>query len=208
MGGVSFIACDLGHHMYVAKYREVWPDAKTIGVRGLAQKRKDVQWDFTYDDWLTSPEEHYGFSQDIESVFFEGFITYAVAWYHKPSKTLIVSDLLMNLPATEQYDPSSAAMGLFSKEFAKRANPSSVWFRRLIYYVASVDYSLMRRDTKRVAQWDINRIVACHGDLIEDGGSEAWATMYAWFLQGSPRPSLLWHIKQPILTVSRWLFLM
>lgn len=102
LGGVHFLACDLGHHLYVKSYVDVWPDAKTIGVLGLEQKRKDVRWDFICGDWSRGgPEDEFGFCEDIETVFFEGFITYCVAWYHKPTRTLIQSDLLMNLPCTE-----------------------------------------------------------------------------------------------------------
>lgn len=102
LGGVHFIACDLGHHLFVKSYLDVWPAAKTIGVPGLEKKRKDVRWDFLCGDWMRgSPEDEFDFAQDVETVMFEGFITYCVAWYHKPTNTLIQSDLLMNLPCTE-----------------------------------------------------------------------------------------------------------
>jgi hypothetical protein len=101
LGGVHLVASDLGHHMYVGDYVNAWPEVKTIGVPGLDSKRKDVKWDYIYKDWRTSPEDEFGFSEDFETVLFEGFITYCVAWYHKPTKTLIQSDLMMNLPCTE-----------------------------------------------------------------------------------------------------------
>jgi hypothetical protein len=101
LGGVHLVASDLGHHMYVKDYVDTWPEAKTIGVPGLDSKRKDVKWDYIYKDWRTSPEDQFDFAQDVETVLFEGFITYCVAWYHKPTKTLIQSDLMMNLPCTE-----------------------------------------------------------------------------------------------------------
>jgi hypothetical protein len=96
LGGVHLIASDLGHHLSVKSYLDVWPEAKTIGVPGLESKRKDVKWDFICGDWLQGgPEDEYCFTQDFETVIFEGFITYCVAWYHKPTKTLIQSDLLI-----------------------------------------------------------------------------------------------------------------
>ncbi|KXT15833.1 hypothetical protein AC579_10420 [Pseudocercospora musae] len=208
LGGVHYIACDLGHHLYVADYLKRWPNARTIGVSGLPGKRKDVSWDFVYEDWQQSPEDQFSFSDEIETVLFEGFITYCVAWYHKPTRTLIISDLLMNLPATEQYHPSSANEGLFSREFAKRAHPFSIWFRRLIYYVACVRYAPMRRDAKRVAELDIQRIVPCHGDVLDGDGNKAWAEVYQWFLEGRPQPGWLWSVKEPIMTIARRLFLM
>jgi hypothetical protein len=107
LGGVDFIASDLGHHLSVKSYLDVWPKAKTIGVPGLEKKRKDVKWDFLCGDWSRGgPEDEFGFAEDVETVFFEGFITYCVAWYHKPTKTLIQSDLMMNLPCSEVYQAS------------------------------------------------------------------------------------------------------
>lgn len=102
LGGVHFIACDLGHHLSVKSYLDVWPGAKTIGVPGLEKKRKDMRWDFICGDCRKEgPEDEFEFAEDVETVMFEGFITYCIAWYHKPTKTLIQSDLMMNLPCTE-----------------------------------------------------------------------------------------------------------
>lgn len=105
LGGVHFIASDLGHHMYVHEYLKVWPTAKSIGVPGLECKRRDVKWELIYSDNMIKPEKKFGFAEDVETVLFEGFITYCVAWYHKPTKTLIQSDLMMNLPCTEVGHP-------------------------------------------------------------------------------------------------------
>jgi hypothetical protein len=101
LGGVDLIASDLGHHLYIHEYLKVWPSAKSVGVPGLEGKRKDVKWDWIYKDSMTKPEKEFEFADEVETVLFEGFITYCVAWYHKPTKTLIQSDLMMNLPCTE-----------------------------------------------------------------------------------------------------------
>lgn len=232
LGGVHFIAADLGHHLSVSEYVSAWPEAKTIGVPGLEKKRRDVKWDWIYggeEELRERPEDVFGWDSEVESVLFEGFITRAVAWLHRPSGTLIVSDLLMNLPATEvsrrdfflgrhvishtdtprkQYHPSSAAQGVLSKEFAKRAHARSVWLKRLIYYIASVDYALMRQDVKKVAEWNVVRVIPCHGDVIESRANEAWIDTHRWFLEGSARPGLLRRLAHaPFLKAVRWFFL-
>ena len=97
---------------------------------------------------------------------------------------------------------------MLSREFAKRAHPRSVWFKRLIYYIASVDYALMRRDVKRVAEWDVGRIIPCHGDVIESRGDEAWLVTHWWFLEGNARPSVFRRfVHAPFLKAMRWFFL-
>lgn len=208
LGGVHFLAADLGHHMYVKDYLSFWPRARTIGVTGLDQKRKDVKWDFIYQDTHGKPEDVFEFADEVETVLFEGFITRAVAWYVKQSGTLVVSDLLMNLPCTEQYDPPSHLTGPMSRYFAMGANPWSNWMRMLIYYVATTDYVLVRRDAKRVSEFDIRRIVPCHGDVLEDRGNEAWSSVYTWYLSGSTKPSLSRRFWDVFMKLQRRLFLM
>ncbi|KAF3039019.1 hypothetical protein E8E12_007173 [Didymella heteroderae] len=196
--------------MYIHEYLKVWPSTRSIGVPCLEDKRKDVKWNWIYKDSITKPEKEFGFADEIETILFEGFITYCVAWYHKPTKTLIQSDLMMNLPCTEQYETSSAEQGIGSREFAKRAHPRSVWFRRLIYYIATVDYALMRRDAKRVAEWEIERIVPCHGDVVKEDGAEAWASVYQWYLHGDSRSGFARQLIDltMFMRVVRWVFLM
>jgi hypothetical protein len=77
-----------------------------------------------------------------------------------------------------------------------------------MYYIASVDYSLMRRDAKRVAEWEIQRIIPCHGDVLNEGGQEAWASTYEWFLKGPPEPGMLLRLRSPFMSLMRWVFLM
>ena len=227
LGGVHFIGSDLGHHLFIKDYLSVWPGAKTIGVPGLDGKRKDVKFDFIYQNKERKPEDVFDFADEMESVMFEGFMTYAVAWYHKPSKTMIETDLLLNLPSTEvcllsqtralgkrplngmqQYPTSSNDYGILSWAFGSLVYPKSTVHRFLMYYIATTDYVLMRRDAKRVAEWDIERIVPCHGDNIE--GSEAhesWVSLYSWFLQGPPTSSLFRRALDMMSTVARRVYL-
>lgn len=111
---------------------------------------------------------------------------------------------------SQQYSPSSSAQGPGSRVFALAAHPRSVWFRRLIYYIATVDFKLMRRDAKRVAEWDIERIVPCHGDVIEEGGGEAWRAAYGWYLQGEGAMGWGRRLVDRLgfMRLVRWVFLM
>jgi hypothetical protein len=77
-----------------------------------------------------------------------------------------------------------------------------------MYYIATVDHSLMRRDAKRVAEWDVQQIIPCHGDVIREGGNEAWASTYEWFLKGDPERSFVLRMKTPLMKLMRWTFLM
>ena len=73
-----------------------------------------------------------------------------------------------------------------------------------------MDYELVRRDAKKVAEWEIDRVVPCHGDVIEEGGREVWKEAYKWFLEGSSRPGVYRSLVDRIgfMRLVRWVFLM
>jgi hypothetical protein len=66
----------------------------------------------------------------------------------------------------------------------------------------------MRRDAKKVAEWDIERVVPCHGDVINEGGKEAWTSTYEWFLNGPSKPGILLRLRVPFMSLMRWIFLL
>ena len=83
-----------------------------------------------------------------------------------------------------------------------------MWLKRLLYWIATVDYELMRRDVKRVVEWDFQRIIPCHGDVIEGTGKEAWVETHRWFLEGNVRPGVFRRaVHGPFMKVVRWFFL-
>lgn len=91
---------------------------------------------------------------------------------------------------------------------AKPAHPRSIWAKQLMYCIATVIHSLMRRDARKVAEWYIKRIIPCHGDVIDEGANDAWSSTYEWFLKGKPEPGLLMCAKVPFMTMMRWILLL
>lgn len=44
----------------------------------------------------------------------------------------------------------------------------------------------MKRDAESVAAWDFERVIMCHGDVIEKDGNKAWREAYKWYIEGKP----------------------
>jgi hypothetical protein len=44
------------------------------------------------------------------------------------------------------------------------------------------DKEAMKKDVKTVAGWDFERIIPCHGDVIEKDGNKAWREVFKWYL--------------------------
>ena len=108
--------------------------------------------------------------------------------FHKPSRTLIQADLMFNLPAMQQYSktPKGGDHGILTKLFASAmaaTGNTSIWQKRFLWHFASAsDRGEFSKSIARIYQWDFDRIIPCHGDVIETGGKGVFRHLFDWFL--------------------------
>ncbi|OBZ77221.1 hypothetical protein A0H81_02591 [Grifola frondosa] len=170
LGPVKWIiGADAVHHLYLGEFKKQYPDAKLIAVdEAIAKKTKeDLKFDGVNDA-----------GTQIQHCYFSGFKNKDVAFFHPASKSVIEADLLFNLPATEQYSMTKSS-GYFPA--SSNLNPYS-WFHKRFAWSLGVDKEAMKRDVKTVAGWNFERIIPCHGDVIEKNANTAWREAYKWYL--------------------------
>jgi len=183
IGKVKWIVCpDLKHNLFAKKYKEWYPDAQVIGMEGLPEKKKDLHFDIVYGQNFNT--QKWGFEDEIDSAYFSGFVNKDVAYFHRASKTLVVADLLWNLPANEAYSMTNTSpkSGIFSRFANNVMNPYSSWQRGFLKFAGMKDKDAMKRDVQKVLSWDFERILMCHGDPIEKDAKEAWKSAYQSYL--------------------------
>ncbi|KAJ7885161.1 hypothetical protein B0H14DRAFT_1367266 [Mycena olivaceomarginata] len=176
LGPVKWImGADAVHTMYLGQFKLQYPEAKVIGVEAVVEKKKaeGLVLDGAYGK--DAPDTKYGFEDEIYACYFSGFANKDVAWFHASSKTLIVADLLFNLPGKEQYSKSksSSKVPLFGK-----LDPWGSVHKHFVWGQGK-DKAAMKRDANTVLGWAPERIIMCHGDVIETDGTKAWATAYS-----------------------------
>ena len=187
------IAPDIEHHIFISTWAKAFPDAEIVGVEGLPEKREGDEATrglkfhhvFTKSnkrDLKVGPE----FDADFEVEFVDAHQNKELALLHKPSRSLIQADLVFNLPATEQFSRSgvSATSGLLTKLFGgvMHLRGDAVWQKRALWYgVASKDRKGFAESVARIGKWDFDRIVPCHGDVIETGGKDKFVGLMSWF---------------------------
>ncbi|KZV76836.1 hypothetical protein PENSPDRAFT_597860 [Peniophora sp. CONT] len=185
LGPVHYlIGADAVHYMFLGEFQKAYPEAKLLTVEEVAKKAKDldIRVDGFWSD--TNPDQEFGFEEDIKSCYFPGFINKDVAFLHKSSRTLIQADLLFNSPCKEQYsmygwpwNRGKQILGLFGG-----ADPWSGLAQTMAKRLGK-DPEAMRRDAKTVAEWDFDRIIPCHGDVVETRGNDGWRAAYKHWLQ-------------------------
>jgi glyoxylase-like metal-dependent hydrolase (beta-lactamase superfamily II) len=101
----------------------------------------------------------------FESLLVLGFWLHEVVLFHRPSRTLVLTDLCFNI-----HRSSSRVARVFF-----RAN--GMWQRfgpsRAIRHLAVSDRSALWRSLEDILRWDFERIVPGHGDVIEHKGPAA-----------------------------------
>jgi hypothetical protein len=195
-GNLRYItAPDIEHHIFLGPWHAAYPDAKVIGPEGLPEKRalqKNEAVPFSYiftaankADFKIDPD----FDQDFEYEYVSSHPGKELVFYYKPERTLIEADLMFNLPATEQYSRygESPTSGILTKLFVavNKTSGSAIWHKRLQWYGASSkDRAGFNASIQRIAKWDFDTIVLCHGDTIQGGAKGIFEKIFEWHLQG------------------------
>jgi len=158
------------HHLYIGEWAGTYPDAKVYASPGLKKKRKDIEFDAELGN---TPEA--AWKGDLEQVVLaNNRFSEEVVFYHGASRTLLVSDMCFNIT------PASTLMlrvmgrleGIYNKP---RMSPVFRWSYR--------DKDKRREVFGKVFEWDFDRVIMAHGELIESGGKELLKENFAWALK-------------------------
>jgi hypothetical protein len=175
LGEVRFVvpASILHGHLYMEQYVEAYPQAKLFAVAGLERKRPDLRFDRRLSG---SPEPEW--AQDLDQAPFEGQRVglrqlNEIEFLHRKTRTLITGDLLFNIG----HDwPLATQFLAWGPRMRRRLGPT-VAFRMGIQ-----DRQAARRSVKRILEWDFDRILPGHGEIVDSGGKAAFEQGLAWLL--------------------------
>src|SRR5487761_1385496 len=163
----SIIAPSKAHHLFAGDYLKAYPEAKLCGAPGLSGKRKDLTFasilgDEAEPDWRGQIEQH----------LFRGapFLN-EVVFFHRATRTLIFTDLVFNVsrrdaPQARVFNWISGAPGRFGPH-------------RLIRRAIS-DHEAARASVARILQWDFDRVIVTHGDVLDSGGRDRVRAAFAY----------------------------
>jgi Domain of unknown function (DUF4336) len=157
------------HHFFVGDYITAYPAARIYGAPGLAEKRRDLTFHGVLSD--AAPAEWRG---EIEQHVFRGASPInEVVFFHPATRTLLLTDLAFNVPADHTAGPR-ARLFYWLVGAAGRFGPHR------IVRLALRDRHAAHTSVERILQWDFDRVVVTHGDVLESGGRERLAAAFAF----------------------------
>jgi hypothetical protein len=159
------------HHLFIEAWIAEYPHALKYAAPGLSQKRKDIKFDIelaaaTTVDW----------SGEILQTIFRGSPAMEEAvFFHPPSKTLILTDLI------ENFDPNTLSWWQRTlASFAGILNPEGKmpidW--RLSFLLGSKNKA--RESLNEILAWKPDNIILSHGKCIFGGGTAFLKSSFHW----------------------------
>ncbi|QSQ22605.1 DUF4336 domain-containing protein [Pyxidicoccus parkwayensis] len=167
LGPVRFlVAPNLFHHLAVQDWAAAYPDAKVAAPAALRRKRPDLRIDLELGD---APDA--GWAGVIDQAFIRGMPKVdEVLFFHRPSRTALVTDLAFNFHRADSW---------LLRAYLKL---SGGWQRLATTLTARAlmkDKAAVRASLDKVLAWDVERVVVCHGDVVEQGGKKALVDGFA-----------------------------
>ena len=192
-------ALDFEHHIFISDWARAFPAAKLLAVEGLPEKRekdKATAGNKFEHVWTSKNKADMKVDEDFDREFEYEYVgshsNKELVFCHKPSKTLIEADMMFNLPATEQFSKTgeNPTAGFLTKLFVglQSTKGEATWQKRFLWYAASSgNRADFNKSAQRIASWDFERVIPCHGDVIETGGKDVFRKVFEWHLNASAK---------------------
>lgn len=170
LGTVAFIvAPNKMHHLFLAPCAAAFTDAMVYGPQGLAKKRPDLAARLhelpagNLPAWLP----------DLEHMAFDGIPAgNESVWFHRPSATLIVTDLLQWMAGDLPW-PTRAYASLTGV----RRGLAVPWTVRALVR----DRAAAARSAEQLLRWPFTRAVIAHNQIVEtDAHAQVARALAVW----------------------------
>lgn len=161
------------HHLYLQDWKAVYPQARLWGPQSTIRKRRDL----TFNPPLRSkvPLE-WGDAFDL--AWFRGsFAMDEVVFFHRPSRTAIVADLIQTFSKRflhEHWSWWQRPLARLDGIVAEKALAPLEW--RLSF----LNRTLPRAARTKVLAWPCERVVVAHGEWRRSDGHAFLAHSFAW----------------------------
>lgn len=159
------------HHLYLADWIAAFPSAKLCASPGLPAKRRDLPFDILLAD---QPDTNW--AEHIDQMVFKGsFAMEEIVFFHKPSATLILTDLIENFPE-HHFSGVRKLLARFAGILAPNGKTPIDWrFTFMFGGKAKARACLMR-----MLDWNPKKIIVAHGDCIEEHAITFLERSFRW----------------------------
>ncbi|MDP2139642.1 MAG: DUF4336 domain-containing protein [Gammaproteobacteria bacterium] len=168
IGQVRYVvAPNKGHHLFFLLFLHAYPEAHGFVAPGLASKRPDL------DSFAVIPQQA-PWSDELPSWFIEGLpIINETIWFHRPTGTLLLTDLLFC------FGTDNAGLTGF---VAKVLGVSGRLAMSRTMKLATKDRQALRRSVEPILSLPVERVIVAHDQIIDSNPVEKLEGAFKWLL--------------------------
>jgi hypothetical protein len=169
------IAPSIGHWMFLHDWQQACPHAKTWAVPGLRERRQVRAANIRIDEELTerAPDIWAG---EIDQVLVHGPVFKEIDLFHRVSRTLLLTDLVLNLEPNQLPRASRLLAQLLGILAPHGRAPAYV--RGLLH----LNRAQASQAAARLVAFDPARVIFAHGNWFERDGAAELRRSLAWLL--------------------------
>jgi len=153
------------HHLAIPSWPSAYPEAQRYGAPGMAKKRADLKF---LAELTAAPPAWKG----VRLQLIDGAHRFnEVALLHEQSRTLVLADMLFGFGPGHGLAMRTAArlFGMYGKWVAPKEGT----------LLKIHDRAKFRASIDAVLAWEFDRVVICHGRIVESGGREVLREAYS-----------------------------
>lgn len=160
LGPVGFLFAPWSHGKFLPDAARRFPAAQLLTAPRPPASCKALRFHATLPDQAPA-----AWTGQVDTLLVRGFRLDEVLFFHRASRTLVITDLCFHIQRSE----SRIARTFFrANDMWRRFGPS-----RAIRALAVADRAALRRSIEQALDWDFERIVPGHGDVVERNGRAA-----------------------------------
>jgi hypothetical protein len=179
LGRVAYvIAPNLYHHLFIADFCKIYPQAQCWVPPGLERKQPNLQPDKVMEAPAGNLEEQ------IDYRLVQGFMALTdlsgpavvneFAFFHRESRTLILTDTAFHF---DEHSP------LLTQWVARSLGQYQLLRATVLEKWASRDRQVLEAAIRQIMTWNFQRVIMAHGSIIETNARQQFKEGYEWFLQ-------------------------
>jgi uncharacterized protein DUF4336 len=171
------IAPDVAHWSFIKDWQRGCPDTLTWAAPGLRERRPVRKAGLTVDHVL-SDQAPPDWADAMDQVTVRGLGFSEVDFFHRATRTLIVTDLIQNLEPF-RLPPLTRMMSRLIGAAASSGRPPV--YLRLAVLARKRDAA---RAAGRLVKWAPERVIFSHGRWFESEGTEKLKRSLGWLIEG------------------------
>jgi hypothetical protein len=188
------VAPNIAHWTFLKDWEQACPEAVSWAAPGLRQRsqvrRSGVRLDYDLSD--AAPAAWGGVIEIVPVPGAMGF--HEMAMFHRPTRTLLLTDLVMNLEPPKLPMPLRAIARLFGMTTPDGMPPP--YLRAVVKF----RHAEAAKAATRMIELHPERVIFAHGRWFERDGAEHLRRSFRWLWSGGYREPASGHGPEPLLT--------